>query len=220
MNGGGLAATWVLTALFGASAIWVLLDILGSPAPSAGRPVLVDRLWHVVMGAGMIVMLWPWGAVVPVIAIVVLFTAGTCWFVGRGLFAGAAAGPFCRQPMPWSHVAMMASMVFMAVAANALSAATSATTSSTSAGMPGMAMPGMTMSGTPVVGPSGDMGAVAPDTGWIPAASAVAAVVLVVATGWSVIGEIRRGPGRRHMSESTVNGVMAVGMAAALVLMA
>jgi hypothetical protein len=75
---------WLLTVLFGAATAVHLARCLrpgGRPDAAAGhRPA---EALHAIMGAAMIVMIWPWGGAVPVAVWVVAFASSAGWFAAR-----------------------------------------------------------------------------------------------------------------------------------------
>ena len=104
------------------------------------------------MCAVMIAMSWSWGAGIPAIAQVTVFTAGGGWFAGQALFGartGAASGG--GHGVSWYHAAMMAAMVWMAVAMSALTtpATVPAGSGTVGTGGPVGAMPGMAAAAGP-----------------------------------------------------------------------
>ncbi|MBE1469303.1 DUF5134 domain-containing protein [Kibdelosporangium phytohabitans] len=100
---------WWLTALFLLPGLFFLARCLlrGVPATRVS-----DGL-HVLMCAGMIVMMWPTGLVVPVAAQLAVFGAGTLWFAGLVV----VGHDDCDWPRSWGahahHAIMMAGMVWM-----------------------------------------------------------------------------------------------------------
>lgn len=83
---------WLLTVAFAGAAVFHLVRLTSSlrAAASRGAAVLpptgdgrISESLHLAMSVAMIVMLWPWGARVPAIVWIVVFTASTGWFVVR-----------------------------------------------------------------------------------------------------------------------------------------
>ncbi|HEY1318917.1 MAG TPA: DUF5134 domain-containing protein [Streptosporangiaceae bacterium] len=131
---GNEVSRWVLSALFAGLGAWYLAaagrDLF--PAGRCRRPgPAASAGLHVSMCGVMLGMSWSWGAGIPAIAQVTVFTAGGGWFAGQALFgvrtgAGNAAEPVGGlaggHGASWYHAGMMAAMVWMAVAMSALTA--------------------------------------------------------------------------------------------------
>lgn len=119
-------ARWALTALFGLSGVWFLLQAVrgGSWADR-----VCDAL-HATMSLAMVAMCWPQLTGRAVLAQVVVFGAAALWFAGLTLLPAGRRLPRRHDDDPWLgglHVAMMAGMVWMLVAMPALHGADPAT---------------------------------------------------------------------------------------------
>jgi hypothetical protein len=68
------------------------------------------------MCAAMVVMAWPWGAVLPLWPQVALFGSGAAWFAALGLAPLARGGEGRTVAPPLFHAALMATMVWMLLA--------------------------------------------------------------------------------------------------------
>jgi hypothetical protein len=139
---GNEVSRWVLSALFAGLGAWYLVAACRELFP-VGRPgrlvPAVGSGLHAVMCAVMLGMSWSWGAGIPAIAQVTVFTAGGGWFAGQALF-GARSGA------SWYQAAMMAAMVWMAVTMSVLTSPVAVPAASGTGGtaeqmgpMPGMA---------------------------------------------------------------------------------
>lgn len=216
---GGPALSWAVTVAATGAVLLAMAADTGTAPRWADRRHLVDTMWHVVLGVALISMVWAWGAVVPVMALVVIFTAAAAWFVGRVLFhepTVAATGeeqvasrtPRGSPMVLWYQAAIMATMVFMAVAMNAQS--TTVTEPADTA--TGMNMAGMDMSGTGMPGMSMtemDMSGI----GWVQVSCLMLAVFfLAAAAAW--VGEAVHRRGARATRAGVANALMAVGLAA------
>ncbi|GAA1210298.1 DUF5134 domain-containing protein [Prauserella alba] len=104
---------WLLTSVFAATALWYGTVMV---LPRVRAAVRVDSAWHMLMGAAMVVMAWPWGMGVATTPQTVLFAVAGVWFVGRIAFgpvhhhgdtlvASRAAGVH--------HAVMMGAMAWM-----------------------------------------------------------------------------------------------------------
>lgn len=213
MNLGGPALSWAVTLVSMGAALLAVADDAGTSPRWADRRHLVDAMWHVVLGVALISMVWAWGAVVPVMALVLVFTAAAAWFVGRVLFRESTVTVGGEEPVAsrtphgspmvlWYQAAIMATMVFMAVAMSAQSTMvtepedTATGTAMHGMDMPGMDMPGMSMSGI----------------GWVQVSSLMVAVFfLAAAAAW--VGEAVRRRGPRATRAGVANALMAVGLA-------
>lgn len=116
---GTATSPWLLTWLFLATGSWSLIDaVLAHPDGAIGR---ISCLWHALMSAAMVAMLWPWGAAVPPAVWTVLFVVGTARFAALALrrFADRAdaAVPVCHAVMSAAMVAMVWTMPAMHEAA-------------------------------------------------------------------------------------------------------
>jgi hypothetical protein len=231
----------MLTALFLVLGTWYLASAaiaLWNGGSGRGARALGAAL-HVLMSGAVISTFWSWGADVPVIAQVTLFTAAAGWFVGQAVF-GAGGHHGDGSYGNWYHAGMMTVMVWMAVAIAAMPS------SSTDSGMSGMSMPGGDMGGMDMAGmdmggqvSAGATGAVSgiPMTGspgWAETVCLVLAVALFAAAAWQAFAALRplaapdQGPAPGlpwHDITGTVlrdgvGALMAAGMAVALLLMA
>jgi hypothetical protein len=235
---GGAAASWSLSVVFGATGAWSIADLgraLRGRLPWRGDRAAGAGL-HVLMSAGMVSMLWPWGAAVPPIALIVAFTGAAAWFAGRALFtpvpAAALAGgsgwgarggvpPDCARqgPRNWYHAAMMAAMVWMAVA---LSVPATLPSGAVAAMAADASMPGMAM------GAAAPGGAAGGPADWVSVVCVVAGLAFVAAAAWYGFALLRRlgnvapgAPGRRRaLLDDTAGAAAAAGVAAMLLLMA
>ena len=168
---GNEVSRWVLSALFAGLGAWYLAAAGRELFPLGRRRRLVPAVGaglQAVMCAVMIGMSWSWGAGIPAIAQVTVFTAGGGWFAGQALFGGrtgaasvgdpageSPGGPAGGYGASWYHAAMMAAMVWMAVAMSALTTPATVPAGSGTAGTAGPmgAMPGMAAAAGP--GPAG-----------------------------------------------------------------
>jgi Domain of unknown function (DUF5134) len=227
---GSETARWVLSAVFVLSAAWFIADLartLRAVHPGA-RSHAVAVGWHVLMCAAMLGMVWPWGTAIPPIAQVVVFTGAAAWFVGRAVLVAAPPAPsavdagygarlrLASRARHWYHAAMMAAMVWMAVAMSVpLTAAAAGTADAAGA----MAMTGMSM-------PASPSGALRPPA-WVVAICLAAGLALGAAAAWLCISLARRlltapgRPRRRHsLLADAAGAATAAGMAAVLFAMA
>jgi hypothetical protein len=211
---GNEASRWVLSALFAGLGAWYLAAA-GRDLFPAGRRRLVPAVGaglHTVMCAVMIGMSWSWGAGIPAIAQVTVFTAGGGWFVGQALFgARTAAG---GHGASWYYAAMMGAMVWMAVAMSALTAPATVPAGSGTAGPMG-AMPGMAAA----AGPGPAAMTVGAPAWWVSAgclllcAAFFGAALYFATTLW-----LR--PGRGALLGAGTGSLMAAGMAVTFLQMA
>ena len=195
---------------------------------------------HVLASAAMISMFGFWGAGVPAIAQVTVFTAAAGWFTGQAVFAvgGDHGEGSCRN---WYHAGMMAVMVWMAVLIP-LTSVPSAGAAISGSSAPGGAMTGMNMGGMDMGGM--DMGGQAPaahggtiltipavgSAGWAATVSLVLAGALFAAAAWQAVVALRPvaapgqgrapGPSRNNgagiVLRDGIGALMAAGMAVAL----
>jgi hypothetical protein len=219
----------VLTVLFvalGAVYLAAAARALRQAGSAGWRPALAAGL-HVLMCAAMISMFWPWGAAVPAIALVTVFTAAAGWFAGQAVFG--AAGQQGAAAENWSHAGMMAVMVWMAVTAPLMAGPAA----SGLGRPPGGAMAGMDMGGQPAGGAGPVMAAGSP--GWAGPVCLVLAVALLAYAAWRAVallsvlaapGQPRiaglapwLGGGQAVAARDAGLAVMAAGMAAALLAM-
>jgi hypothetical protein len=228
IGGGGVRLA--LTALFAVIGACYLgaaaLELRGAEQGRGGR-ALGGGL-HVLMSAAMISMWWPWGADIPAIAQVTVFTAAAGWFAGQAIFGGDGQhGGGCQGN--WYHAGMMAVMVWLPVAMELMSPP------SAGSGMSGMAMPaggtaGMAMggqapaAGAPVTGALGGAGTV----------SLILAAALFAAAAWQAVTALRPFAAPDHAAppgapwpgtagiaaRNGIGALIAAGMAVALLEMA
>jgi hypothetical protein len=196
----GLASLrWVLSAVFVLTSGFHLGRCLRPrrlPGPVAEN--WISEALHLIMGISMIVMIWPWGAIVPVPVWAAVFTASTGWFAARTRRSA-------RRLVPIFFASSMATMVWMGVSMPAQASSTDRS---------GMVMEGMTMSNGPV--------GVA---GWI---SGLLGGYLVAVAFWWFARGLRLGPapavagrGPQPLSWSSLcHGLMSIGMGLALLAMA
>ena len=222
---GNEVSRWVLSVLFAGLGAWYLAAAGRELLPGRRRLVpAVGSGLHVAMCAVMIGMSWPWGAGIPAIAQVTVFTAGGGWFAGQALFgartcpAGAgepAIGPAGGHGVSWYHAAMMGAMVWMAVAMSALANPVAAAPVSGSAAMAAGSMSGMAMS----AGPDQAAMATGAPAGWVSAgclllcAAFFAAALYFAALLW-------QRPDRGALLGTGAGALMAAGMAVTLLEMA
>jgi len=222
-----------LTVLFAVLGAWYLscaaAGVRGTEKGRRGQAL--GSALHVLASAAIISMFWSWGAGVPVIAQVTVFTAAAGWFAGQAIFgtAGDHAGGCYGN---WYHAGMMAVMGWMAVAMDLMSPPL-AGNGMGGMTMPGGAMPGMSMGGPASAGAGGTVGGVMP-LGWTETVGQVLAALLFAAAAWQAIAALRpvaapergRSPdGRWHGIAGTslrdgAGALMAAGMAVALLEMA
>jgi hypothetical protein len=236
-----------LTSVFAAVCVWYLV-VLGRVVTRLSRKLAVVSIGlHVLMCLAMISMVWPWGTRVPVIALVMVFTAGAAWFAGLALFRireaghdlGHAAGRFAG----WYQAGMMGAMVWMAVAMSAataaparLLAAGATGQSPSSGGMSGMSMgatatgasPGSSGTGTSTATLSAfTLGHPLGSMGWVGTVCLALCVVFFAAGAWFAIAALRAlatpDPARPRTGSTMHDGMgalMAAGMGVALLAMA
>lgn len=104
---------WLLTLLFAATALWCARVML---LPAIRMTARVDAAWHVLMGAAMVAMAWPWGMGVPTTPQTVLFVLACAWFLGRTAFGAGhdhGGAHSARRVSGVHHAAMMAAMAWM-----------------------------------------------------------------------------------------------------------
>jgi hypothetical protein len=211
---GNEASRWVLSALFAGLGAWYLAAA-GRDLFPAGRRRLVPAVGaglHTVMCAVMIGMSWSWGAGIPAIAQVTVFTAGGGWFAGQALFgARTAAG---GHGASWYYAAMMGAMVWMAVAMSALTAPATVPAGSGTAGPMG-AMPGMAAAAGP--GPAAmTVGAPA----WWVSASCLLLCAAFFGAALYFATTLWLRPGRGALLGAGTGSLMAAGMAVTFLQMA
>lgn len=130
---------WVFTLVF---ALTALHGILRSVPPAVALADRVDHALHAVMGLSMIAMAWPWGMDAPALPQVVVFAAGTVWFVCSVPFRGD--GGFRPKKLLGTllHAVMMAAMAWMVAVMDS-----GGMTAGHGRGGAGHSMAGMDMSG-------------------------------------------------------------------------
>jgi hypothetical protein len=189
----------LLTAAFGGASAFHLLRCLrpnaAHPHPAAEHRF--SEVLHLLMGVAMVVMIWPWGRVVPAPVWVAVFTLSTGWFAARALLSTG------RRLVLGFFATTMGAMVWMGAT---IPAEASAHGHAGSGGMPGM--------------PTGSL----PYAAWI---SAVLGGYLVLAAIWWVLRGLRIGGlasaevEPRPLSWSALcHGLMSAGMGLALLTMA
>lgn len=232
MIGNG-SARLILTALFVVLGAWYLaaaVRALSSPGKDRGRQALGSAL-HALLSAAMISMFWSWGAEVPVIAQVTVFTAAAGWFAGQAIFC-ADGHRGTGSSANWYHAGLMTVMVWMPVAMELISSPTPVS------GTGGMSMPDGDTAGMVMDGPvtAGAWGAATgmPGAGSPGPVSLVLAAALFAAAAWQAVAALGslaapaegRPPGQAGRDGAGVplrNGIgalMAAGMAIALLEMA
>jgi hypothetical protein len=126
---------WLLTLVFAGTTAFHLVRSLrpgAFPPPSAEHRF--SEVLHLLMGASMIVMIWPWGRVVPVAGWVSVFTVCTGWFAARAVRSTG------RRIVPVFFATSMGVMVWMG-------ASMPADAASGPGAAPMTDMPGMVMAG-------------------------------------------------------------------------
>jgi hypothetical protein len=222
---GNEVSRWALSALFAGLGAWYLAAAGRELFPLGRRRRVVPAVGaglHVAMCAVMIGMSWSWGAGIPAIAQVTVFTAGGGWFVGQALFgartrAASVGDPAEGHGASWYYAAMMGAMVWMAVAMSALTTPATVPAGSGTAGTAGPmgAMPGMAAAAGP--GPVGM--AVGAPAWWVSAgclllcAAFFGAALYFATTLW-----LR--PGRGALLGAGTGSLMAAGMAVTFLQMA
>lgn len=218
---------WLVILIFIATGLYSAAHLVARPQRG---PALVGHGLHLVMSAAMVVMWSSWGARIPLIGYVTVFTASTFWYVGTALLPWNGSGVTGIRDtghrhhggILWYHAAMMASMVWMAVAMYSTIARrpTPGVAESSAAGrMAGMDMShgsmgasGMTMAGTPA---------------WIAVPCLILAMAGGLATAWLAAAALRAATDRRvplRWTGPVVGGIagalMAAGMAVSFYEMA
>jgi len=225
-----------LTALFAVLGAYYLASAaleLRGPEESRGGQAFGGVL-HALMSAAMISMCWPWGADIPAIAQVTVFTAAAGWFAAQAIFGGGghrAGGCYGN----WYHAGMMAVMMWLPVAME-LTSPPSAGSAMSGMAMPEGGMAGMAMGGPAPTGASGAVTGVpaAGSLGGAGTVSLVLAAALFTAAAWQAVAALRPFAAPRHAvtPESPrpgtagtalrdgIGALMAAGMAVALLEMA
>ena len=189
---------------------------------------------YVLVSGAMISMFWSWGAGVPAIAQVTVFTAAAGWFAGQAVF-GTGADHVEASYENWYHTGMMAVMVWMAVVIPLMSAP-SAGDAMSGMPMPGGVMGGMTMGGQAPAVASGTVTAMPAvgSAGWAGTVCLALAATLFAAATWQAVAALRplaapgqgcaHEPSRRNgagvVFRDGAGALMAAGMAVALLEMA
>ncbi|MDT5042610.1 MAG: hypothetical protein QOE51_3595 [Actinoplanes sp.] len=193
----------LLTAAFGGASLFHLVRCvkpdIAHPHPAGEHRF--SELLHLLMGSAMIVMIWPWGGLIPAPVWVALFTLSSGWFLARALWTTG------RRAVPVFFATAMGAMVWMG-------AMTPAQTSSHDhAEMAGTA--GMSNAGVPSSWHY---------TGWI---SAALGGYLVLAAVWWVVLGLRIGGLASATAEprptnwtALCHALMSAGMGVALLTMA
>jgi hypothetical protein len=225
---GGEAAGWILSALFAATALWSLGSVAGdlrSRRHGSGERAASSGL-HLLMCAGMISMFWSWGTGIPPIGFAAVFTGAAAWFAGRAMFA-PVAGAGIAAALPgsgtahlsnWYQAAMMAAMVWMAVAVSVPAVVPSQPSAAGQVSMPGMTMGMGALSG----------GGGAAPARWVTGICLAAGLALAAAAAWhgtALVHRVRaaaQAPSgfRGVVTHDTAVAVATAGMAAALLMMA
>ena len=224
---GNEVSRWVLSALFVGLGAWYLAAA-GRELFPAGRRLprpAVGAGLHAAMCGIMLGMSWSWGAGVPAIAQVTVFTAGGGWFAGQALFGARTGAGNAAEPVgglagghgaSWYHAGMMAAMVWMAVAMSALTAPATVLLMSGTAGPaePMDSMAGMAAGTGP--GPAAmAMGAPAwwVSAGCLLACGAFFAAALYFAATLVFAAASERRPRRGSLLGTGTGALMAAGMA-------
>jgi hypothetical protein len=100
---------WLLTAAFAGAAAFHLVRCLGPSALRSARTAdhRFSEALHTVMGTSMIVMIWPWGEVVPPAVWIAVFTMSAGWFIA------GVAWSVERRLVPAFFATVMGAMVWM-----------------------------------------------------------------------------------------------------------
>ncbi|MEZ0367385.1 DUF5134 domain-containing protein [Mycobacterium sp. pUA109] len=164
---GDLVVRWIVTALLGVSIVGYLY-VLG--AERSRWPSAVNHVLHLIMAMAMIVMAWPAGEHLPVVAPMVFFLLAAAWFVVAG--ARGCGGRPDRVTNGY-YATMMVAMAWMyAVMHGGPLDQTGHPAHHPHAEMSGMAMSGSATAGTAFA------------SGWIAVVNATASVAFVAATVW------------------------------------
>jgi hypothetical protein len=139
----------VLELLVTLLAALVVAFYLPDLAPRHGSRTRVNAVLHLVMAAGMVAMVWPFGMVVPAAAGALVFAAAAGVYGYQILVPeprGSSSGLESHQHrglLLWYHLVMMASMAWMYVAMGLSMASLRAPQHSAMAMPAAMSMPGM-----------------------------------------------------------------------------
>lgn len=209
---------WLLSAVFVGITVYALVRTVRART-FADR---VSYTTHVLMGAAMFTMVWPWGMQLLLVPQIVVFGLSTAWFVwlfsSRRHHSAETDSHHSSSGILAYHAGMMAAMVLMAVGMMQMGTGGS----STAGGADAMAsMPGMDMGGP---GDGGGMGFPL----WVGIASALAAIGFGIAALYFVGNTLASATsserasrrGRTRTAEAVWNLLMAVGMAALFIPMA
>lgn len=112
--GESLAVRWVLSVASAATAVYHLYVLVCQDGRHRSLRPIIDDALHVLLGLAVIALVWPWGAAVPVILDVVVFTAAALWFAARALFAPSSSVVGFRD-LAWYRGVLMAAVVWLAV---------------------------------------------------------------------------------------------------------
>lgn len=104
--------SWTLTMVFAATSAWCLVGCLRPSAAMASAAHRISHLCHAAMGAAMLAMIWPWGAIIPAPLQVIVFMLAAIWFLALALHARRRIE--IRKPL--HHALMMAAMSGMILA--------------------------------------------------------------------------------------------------------
>lgn len=102
---------WLLTLVFAGTGVFHLVRAL-RPGPGSR----FSEALHLVMSGAMIVMIWPWGMVVPIAGWVSIFTLCAGWFATRAVRTGGS------RAVPVFFASSMAMMVWMGAAMSPMAA--------------------------------------------------------------------------------------------------
>ncbi|MEV4916762.1 DUF5134 domain-containing protein [Streptomyces tirandamycinicus] len=106
----GNGLRWILTAVF---AVPVTYGMWRACARGTAAGDRVDQVFHVVAGALMIAMVWPWGTELPTGPQFIVLVAGAAWFLGSAPLRAATGARVAASSAALPHVVMMAAMTWM-----------------------------------------------------------------------------------------------------------
>lgn len=114
---------WVLTIVFTVTTVWF---VFRAARRGAGVPERVSSTGHVVMGALMVPMAWPWGMWIPALPQIVVLSAAALWFLllGLGNLRSGAGNEHGGRASGLHHAVMMGAMLWMVATMPELMAAT------------------------------------------------------------------------------------------------
>lgn len=196
----------LLTAAFGGASAFHLVRCLrpGGGHPHRGGGHRLSEALHLLMGLSMVVMIWPWGHVVPAPVWVAVFTLSTGWFAAGAL---RSAG---RRLVLGFFATTMGAMVWMGATMPAQASPHHHSGPGEMAGMPGMGLGAAGHSLTYTAGISAALGG-----------------YLILASIWWVLRGLRisglagaDNPPRPLSWTSLCHGLMSAGMGLALLAMA